>query len=169
MNLKPDIKSDPADLEGLDGLLDQAHVELVETNNKKEQLEESGVHDSAAYVDMRMTLELLDQVQQVRDLLSETNTRLTRAYSRVRHLQHVVDEQEKRLELLPAIQKQADRALVLQNKLDEAVQEIEKLRQPWWHKLNNQEEKLDWSDRISVRHSVKAIVILYNLWACYSQ
>ncbi|HMP53022.1 MAG TPA: hypothetical protein PKD05_15830, partial [Candidatus Melainabacteria bacterium] len=101
MNLKPDINSNPADLEGLDGLLDKAHVELVQPAEK----EEYDSDNAAAYVDMRMTLELLDQVQQVRDLLSETNTRLTRAYTRVKHLQHVVDEQEKRLALLPGIQK----------------------------------------------------------------
>lgn len=137
MNLKPDINSnpaDPADLEGLDGLLDKAHVELVQSAEKEDYDSEN----AAAYVDMRMTLELLDQVQQVRDLLSETNTRLTRAYTRVKHLQHVVDEQEKRLSLLPGIQKQADRALDLQAKLEDAVKEIEKLRQPWWHKMNNQ-------------------------------
>lgn len=135
MNLKPDFKSDPVDLEGLDGLLDKAHVEVLDDR----KLGEPEVKDAGAYVDMRMTLELLDQVNQVRDLLSETNVRLTRAYSRVKHLQHVVDEQEKRLSLLPALQKQADRALELQNKLDDAVNEIEKLRQPWWHKINNGE------------------------------
>lgn len=135
MNLKPDINSNPADLEGLDGLLDKAHVELVQPAER----EEYDSDNAATYVDMRMTLELLDQVQQVRDLLSETNSRLTRAYTRVKHLQHVVDEQEKKLALLPGIQKQADRALDLQAKLEDAVKEIEKLRQPWWHKMNNHE------------------------------
>lgn len=137
MNLKPDHKNDPVDLEGLDSLLDQAHVEVVESKNKRDKIE-----DSRAYVDTRMTLELLDQVQKVRDLLSETNQRLTRAYNRVKHLEHVVDEQEKKLVLLPAFQKQADRALELQDKLDEAVLEIEKLRQPWWHRVTPKKTSL---------------------------
>lgn len=135
MNTKPEHYNDPADLEGLDGLLDKGHVEVIEAKETPKEIK-----DSRAYVDTRMTLELLDQVQQVRDLLAETNQRLTRAYGRVRHLQHVVDEQEKKLELLPGFKKQADRAIELQDKLDEAVLEIEKLRQPWWHKITPQED-----------------------------
>ena len=135
MNTNPDHINDPVDLEGLDNLLDQAHVEVVASQETRDK-----ITDSRAYVDTRMTLELLDQVQKVRDLLAETNVRLTRAYSKVRHLQHVVDEQEKRLELLPGFKKQAERALELQDKLDEAVQEIEKLRQPWWHRVTPSED-----------------------------
>ena len=130
MNTNPDLKSNPLDLEGLDGFLEKGHVEVLDRKT------ETRLEDSQAYVDMRVTLELLDQVEKVRDLLKETNQRLTRAYSRVKHLESVVEDQEKKLTLLPGIQKEADRALQLQNKLDEAVSEIERLNKPWWRKIN---------------------------------
>lgn len=137
MNTKPEKNTsapNATSIEGMEQLLDQAHLELLDSN-------EESLESSSAYVDMRMTLELLDQVQNVRDLLRETNTRLTRAYSRVRHLESVVDKQEKSLEGMPGLQKLADRALELQDKLDEAISEIEKLQQPWWRKLTPGEKE----------------------------
>jgi hypothetical protein len=52
-------------------------------------------------------------------------------------MEKVVEDQEKKLEVIPALEKQAQRAIELQDKLDKAIAELEKLRQPWWHRLSN--------------------------------
>jgi hypothetical protein len=130
MNIKPQPNVDPLTLDGLEPLLDRAHVEVVESEPVLE------LEKTAAYHETRTLLELLGQVHQVHSLLSETNQRLTRAYSRVKHMERVVEDQEKRLELLPTLTEQATRAIELQGKLDEAISELEKLRQPWWHRLS---------------------------------
>ena len=135
MNTEPKkniSRANPASLEGMEQLLEKAHVELLDSDQIK-------LEESSSYIDMRMTLELLEQVQTVRDLLRETNKRLTRAYSRVKHLESVVSDQERKLDRLPELNRQAERALELQDKLDDAISEIEKLRKPWWHRLTPEE------------------------------
>ena len=132
MNTNRDIKVDPVTLDGLEPLLDQAHIEVVEPVDEGElELEKT-----SSYYETRTMLELLGQVQQVHELLSETNRRLTRAYTRIKHMERVVDEQEERLKLLPALEEQANKAAVLQGKLDEALGKLEAQRQPWWHRLS---------------------------------
>lgn len=135
MNLKPQPKVDPIALEGLEPLLDQAHIEIVDS----EPVLELELEKTSAYHETRTLLELLGQVHKVHELLSETNLRLTRAYSRVKHMERVVEDQERRLEVLPGLTAQATRAVELQNKLDEAIAELEKLRQPWWHRLTRKD------------------------------
>lgn len=131
MNTQPDINHDPTDLEGLDGLLTQPHVEVVEPVGQEIATRPS------VYYETKAMLHLLAQVQEVHQLLKETNQRLTRAYARLKHMEQVVEDQETKLALLPAFQKQADRATELQAKLDESLKEIEMLRQPWWHRIAN--------------------------------
>lgn len=135
MNLKPQPKVDPIALDGLEPLLDQAHVEIVDS----EPVLELELEKTSAYHETRTLLELLGQVHKVHELLSETNLRLTRAYSRVKHMERVVEDQERRLEVLPSLTAQATRAVELQSKLDEAISELEKLRQPWWHRLTRKD------------------------------
>jgi len=130
MNTQPEVNHDPVDLDGLDSLLTEAHVEVVEQENTQ-------VPRTQVYYETRTMLKLLSQVQEVNELLRETNGRLTRAYARLRHMEQVVRDQEQKIAMLPAFQKQAERAIELQNKLDEALAEIEKLRQPWWHRIAN--------------------------------
>jgi|AGTN01.3.fsa_nt_gi hypothetical protein len=135
MNLKPQPKVDPITLDGLEPLLDQAHIEIVDSG----PVLELELEKTSAYHETRTLLELLSQVHKVHELLSETNLRLTRAYSRVKHMERVVEDQERRLEVLPGLTAQATRAVELQAKLDEAISELEKLRQPWWHRLTRQD------------------------------
>jgi hypothetical protein len=135
MDLKPQPKVDPIALDGLEPLLDRAHVEVVDS----QPVLELELEKTAAYHETRTLLELLGQVHKVHELLSDTNLRLTRAYSRVKHMERVVEDQERRLELLPTLTEQATRAIELQAKLDEAIAELESLRQPWWHRLTRKD------------------------------
>ncbi|MBK9144848.1 MAG: hypothetical protein IPM23_20340 [Candidatus Melainabacteria bacterium] len=130
MNTQPEVNHDPVDLDGLDSLLTEAHVEVVEPENTQ-------VPRTQVYYETRTMLKLLSQVQEVHEMLRETNGRLTRAYARLKQMEQVVRDQEQKIAMLPAFQKQAERAIELQNKLDEALAEIEKLRQPWWHRIAN--------------------------------
>ncbi len=135
MNTNPEKKvSDPVDLEGLEDLLDAAHVKVMKRTTDRNLSEDSAV----TYYENKSVLELLGRVQEVHQLLTETNTRLLGAYERVRQMERLVDHQEKRLQLLPALEKQAVRATELQLLLDEALSELEKLRQPWWSKIASQ-------------------------------
>ncbi len=133
MNTNPQqARPDPVTLTGLEAFLDKAHVEVVEpVIEPVVDLEKTTV-----YYETRTLLELLGQVQKVHELLAETNRRLTRAYARIKHMERVVEEQESKLELIPVLENQARRATELQNKLDSALTELEKLRQPWWYRLS---------------------------------
>ncbi|MDX2104859.1 MAG: hypothetical protein SFY67_00520 [Candidatus Melainabacteria bacterium] len=134
MNTNPEKKYvDPVDLEGLEDLLDAAHVKVMTRTQETELSEDSAV----TYFENRSVLELLARVQEVHSLLTETNNRLLSAYERMRQMERLVDHQEKRLELLPALEKQAVRATELQVLLDEALVELERLRQPWWQQISS--------------------------------
>ncbi len=145
MNTNPKVQADPVTLNGLEAFLDQAHVEIV--NPVPEEVFsqhaagvpslEAGLEKTGTYYETRTLLELLGQVQKVHDLLAETNLRLTRAYARLKHMERVVEEQEKRLELIPALESQAMRAAELQHKYEGAIAELEKMRQPWWNRLSS--------------------------------
>ncbi len=102
MNTNPEKKvSDPVDLEGLEDLLDAAHVKVMKRTTDRNLSEDSAV----TYYENKSVLELLGRVQEVHQLLTETNTRLLGAYERVRQMERLVDHQEKRLQLLPALEK----------------------------------------------------------------
>jgi len=134
MNTNPEKKySDPVDLEGLEDLLDAAHVKVMGRTQEENLSEDSAV----TYFENRSVLELLGRVQEVHSLLTETNNRLLGAYERMRQMERLVDHQEKRLELLPALEKQAVRATELQVLFDEALVELERLRQPWWQQISS--------------------------------
>ncbi len=134
MNTNPEKKYvDPVDLEGLEDLLDAAHVKVISRTQETNLSEDSAV----TYFENRSVLELLARVQEVHALLSETNTRLIGAYERMRQMERLVDHQEKRLELLPALEKQAVRATELQVLFDEALVELERLRKPWWQQISS--------------------------------
>ncbi|MCW5822441.1 MAG: hypothetical protein KIT34_06525 [Cyanobacteria bacterium TGS_CYA1] len=134
MNTNPEKKYvDPVDLEGLEDLLDAAHVKVMTRTQETDLSEDSAV----TYFENRSVLELLARVQEVHSLLTETNNRLLSAYERMRQMERLVDHQEKRLELLPALEKQAVRATELQVLLDEALVELERLRQPWWQQISS--------------------------------
>lgn len=130
---KAAAQNDPMTLNGFEALLESAQLEIVEKVEKPDVVLEK----TTTYYETRTLLEILGQVQKVHELLNETNKRLTSAYSRVQHMEKVVEDQEKKLEVIPALEKQALRAIELQDKLDAALSELEKLRQPWWHRLSS--------------------------------
>lgn len=142
MNTNPKVQQDPVTLNGLEAFLDSGHVEVVNPVVQVEAVVEVKpeadlmLEKTTTYYKTRTLLELLGQVQKVHDLLAETNLRLTRAYARLKHMERVVEDQEKKLELIPVLEKQAQRAGELQAKLDCALTELEKLRQPWWNRLS---------------------------------
>ncbi len=133
MNISPEINCSPVALEGLDPLLTRGHVNLVPKAQPKPAVEPQ---KSATYYETRTMLELLGQIEKVRELLSETNSRLTRAYARVSQMEQKVEDQERKLALLPHLEEQAKKALELQTKLDDALNDLEKLRQPWWNRFS---------------------------------
>ncbi len=135
MNTNPlAAQVNPVSLTGLEAFLETDHADVA---IEPVQQTEVVLEKTSTYYETRTLLELLGQVQKVHELLNETNKRLTSAYQRVQHMEQVVDDQEKKLEVIPALEKQAMRAIELQDKLDAALTELEKLRQPWWHRLSN--------------------------------
>ncbi len=133
MNTNPKVNIDPIALSGFEAFLETPHV-VVEEKVEKPSVE---LEKTTVYYETRTLLDLLGQVHKVHELLNETNQRLTSAYNRVQHMERVVEDQEKKLQVIPELEKQALRAIELQEKLDEAIANLEKLRQPWWHRLTN--------------------------------
>lgn len=136
MNTNPlAAQQNPVALTGFEAFLETNH-EVVEEPALAPGVEVE-LEKTSSYYETRTLLELLGQVQKVHELLGETNKRLTSAHARLKHMERVVEDQEKRLELIPVLEKQAQRAIELQDKLDRALTDLEKLRQPWWHRLSN--------------------------------
>ena len=137
MNFSPNANVPPIALEGFESFLDEGHVELL-TNTVSESTTSapSREYDKAASTyETRTLLELLGQIEKVKELLRETNERLLSAYARIGEMEKVTEDQERRLALLPQLEAQANQALVLQKQLDTALEDLDKLRQPWWNRL----------------------------------
>ncbi len=139
MNTNPVVQANPVTLNGLEAFLETNHA--IEVKEKVAPLPVPApnleLEKTTVYYETRTLLELLGQVQKVHDLLSDANKRLTSAYTRVEHMERVIEDQGKKLEVIPELVRQAERAVELQRRLDVALSDLEKLRQPWWHRLSN--------------------------------
>lgn len=124
MNTKPQYESDPhdraIDLDGLEGLLDQAHMEVSHE-------EQGSEHE--------LILKLLNQLCLVNELVKDTSERLVLANERLTSLASLVTTQNKQIELLNHYQAQAARATSLENQLAIIKLENERLKQPFWRKI----------------------------------
>ncbi len=139
MNTNPVVQANPVTLNGLEAFLETNHVVEVKENfaPPPASVPDLQLEKTSVYYETRTLLELLGQVQKVHELLSDANKRLTSAYARVEHMEQVLEQQDKKLEVIPELQRQAERAVELQRRLDVALCDLEKLRQPWWHRLSN--------------------------------
>jgi len=124
MNIKPQYESDrrdsALDLDGLEGLLDPAHIEIAVPVEKSEN---------------ELILQLLSQLCVVNELVKDTSERLMAANERLTSLAALVGIQNKQIELLTHYQAQAARATSLENQLAIIKLENERLRKPWWRKV----------------------------------
>ena len=117
---EPDRRDSALDLDGLEGLLDQAHVEIASPTDKSEH---------------ELILQLLNQLCLVNELVKDTSERLIAANERLTSLAALVSIQNKQMELLTHYQAQAARATSLENQLAIIKLENERLKKPWWRKI----------------------------------
>ena len=108
-------------LEGLEGLLDQAHVEVAEDLSDK--------------TEQQLIRHALNQLGSVTELIRDTTERLAAARQRLSTLSHLVAQQEKQMQLFVQYEAQAARADSLENQLGIAKAEIAHLRRPISQKL----------------------------------
>ncbi|HEY9712884.1 MAG TPA: hypothetical protein V6C72_05410 [Chroococcales cyanobacterium] len=131
MNTRPQYESDPRDraldLDGLEGLLEQAHMEVVSEGSS----ESSGNTKS----ENELILKLLNQLCLVNELVKDTSERLVLANERLTSLAALVTTQNKQIELLNHYQAQAARATSLENQLAIIKLENERLKKPLWRKI----------------------------------
>ncbi|MFN8552237.1 MAG: hypothetical protein U0103_12175 [Candidatus Obscuribacterales bacterium] len=113
---------DHLDLEGLELLLDHAHLEIPQV-------------PVVPVSETKLVQNLLEQLVRVTDLVKDTSERLASAHQRLNQLSTLVTTQAKQMELLDHYQIQAARAASLENQLAAANAELEHHRQPLSRKL----------------------------------
>lgn len=123
-NPKKELQSheDILDLEGLELLLDHAHMEIPPT-------------PVAPVSEAKLIQNLLEQLVRVTELVKDTSERLASAHQRLNTLSSLVTTQAKQMELLDHYQVQAARSASLENQLAAANIELEHHRQPLIKKL----------------------------------
>jgi chromosome segregation ATPase len=107
-------------LEGMEGLLEQAHVEVVDDSEKTEA---------------QLIRQALNQLGSVTELIRDTTERLATARQRLSTLTHLVQVQEKQMQLFVQYEAQAARADSLENQLEMAQAELAHLKRPLSQKL----------------------------------
>lgn len=121
MNLNPkrdyQAHEDHLDLDGLELLLDHAHLEIPPV-------------PVVPVSEAKMVQNLLEQLVRVTDLVKDTSERLSSAHQRLNQLSTLVTTQAKQMELLDHYQIQAARAASLENQLAAANAELDHHRQP---------------------------------------
>jgi hypothetical protein len=126
MNSKPkkeqQLHEDSLDLDGLELLLDHAHLEIPES-------------PVAPISEAQLVQNLLTQLVRVTELVKDTSERLVGANERLTSLSALVTTQAKQMELLDHYQVQAARAASLENQLIAANIELEHHRRPLYRKL----------------------------------
>src|SRR3990167_7786045 len=85
------LLGDPLDLDGLEPLLEQAHVEVVGVGTTSDIV-------GAPVSETRLILDLMTQVELVNDLIMETSFKLQRAHEKLLVMEKDSLEQELRLE-----------------------------------------------------------------------
>lgn len=115
-------EGDSLDLDGLEMLLERAHLEVAKPDFEPLQSDKLVEH-------------LLEQLQQVTDLVNDTSTRLNDANERFKSLLELVETQEKQMELMHHYQTQAARTASVENELAAVQAELEYHRRPWMQKL----------------------------------
>ncbi len=113
---------DSLDLDGLESLLDHAHLELAKP-------------EALPTAELKLIQNLLEQLCRVTELVKDTGERLAGANERLNSLGVLVSTQGKQMELLEHYQTQAARTVSLEHQLAAAQAELEHLRRPLIKKL----------------------------------
>lgn len=121
------LLGDPLDLEGLEPLLEQAHVEVVPVGSTSDIV-------SAPVSETRLILDLMTQVELVNDLIMETSFKLQRAHEKILVMEKASFEQDLRLERMKDLEA---KIIELETWLEAAQAENTLLKRPWYKKLFN--------------------------------
>ena len=119
------LLGDPLDLDGLEPLLERAHVEVVPpvAGSYAEPVSET-----------RLILDLMTQVELVNDLVMETSFKLQRAHETLLVMEKTAMDQELRLEHMKDLEA---KIVELETWLEAAQAENTLLKRPWYKKLFN--------------------------------
>lgn len=118
--------ADPLTLEGLEPLLEQAHMDLVAPAV-------TDLYDERSEV--RMVLDLLTQLETVNELVLETSFKLQKAHDRILSMEKELIVQEVLLERIRDLESEAQKVVELETWLEAALVENKSLKRPWWKKL----------------------------------
>jgi hypothetical protein len=121
------LLGDPLDLDGLEPLLEQAHVEVVAVGTTSNTV-------SAPVSETRLILDLMTQVELVNDLIMETSFKLQRAHETMLVMEKASLEQELRLEQMKDLEA---KIIELETWLEAVQAENTLLKRPWYKKLFN--------------------------------
>ena len=121
------LLGDPLDLDGLEPLLEQAHVEVVGVGTTSDIV-------GAPVSETRLILDLMTQVELVNDLIMETSFKLQRAHEKLLVMEKDSLEQELRLERMKDLEA---KVIELETWLDAVQAENTLLKRPWYKKLFN--------------------------------
>lgn len=122
MNQQPELQFDALSLEGLEPLLEKAHIELMAAEVPVARRSEPNSETS-------QILELLTEIANINTLLMGTSRTLGETQGRMRRLQRTLEAQQNHIE------NQAMRINELETWLDAAIAENDRLKRPWWKKL----------------------------------
>lgn len=120
------LLGDPLDLDGLEPLLERAHVEVVPPV--------VGSYVEAPVSETRLILDLMTQVELVNDLVMETSFKLERAHDSLLAMEQTAMDQEIRLERMKDLEA---KVIELETWLEAAQAENTLLKRPWYKKLFN--------------------------------
>ena len=118
---------DPLNLEGLEPLLEQAHVELVDNTGF--------AYAPSEQSEVKLVLELLNQLEIVNELVLETSFKLQKAHDRILSMEKEMNVQEVLLERIRDLENEAQKVIELETWLEAALVENTSLKRPWWKKL----------------------------------
>jgi hypothetical protein len=121
------LLTDPLNLDGLEPLLEQGHVEIVGQPASATGIE-SGVSET------RLILDLMTQIELVNEMVLETSFKLERAHDSMLVMEKELLEQEVRLERMRDLD---SKITELETWLEAARVENALLKRPWYKKLFN--------------------------------
>lgn len=145
LNSLPHIsKADTLSLNGFESLLTEAHLELVEPDVHLEPLALVGEPEVSPVIEIkspakelerseiRLILDLMNQVDSVNELLVETSNKLHRAHDKLLSMEREISQQEIRIDRMSEFEQ---KYVETKAWLDATLNENAMLKRPWWKKL----------------------------------
>lgn len=145
LNSLPHIsKADSLSLSGFESLLTEAHLELVEPAVCLEPPALVGAPEVSPVIELkspvkelerseiRLILDLMNQVDSVNELLAETSNKLQRAHDKLLSMEREISEQEIRIDRMSEYEQ---KYIETKAWLDATLNENALLKRPWWKKL----------------------------------